>query len=420
MTRAPLPGRSPPAGSGGARSAVLHAGFLLTGVATVLLGPAIPELAGLWEVAPGDLAPLFVAQFLASSVGAILSSLHLERSLIGGYVAMAAGLAGLAVGGGHLALPAAASLGLGLGLTIPATNLTIARDQPGRRGAALSTLNLLWGVGAVACPLAFAALRGRLPVTALLGLFALATLAAAFAVATVGVATVGGATVGGPAPSGGTPGELDRDPGLSVAPRTSTLALFAAMLFLYVGAESTVGGWLVAVSDQLGGATAASMIVGAGYWAALLGGRAAAPWLLRRLRERTLHGVSLGLAAAGALTIAFAEGRSTAAAGALVCGLGLASIFPLTVSLLTAETAGTGSRRAGWVFAFGGAGGATLPWLAARLADEGALQRGFFVPVAALLLLGLLLAAHRPRAYPGAERRGGALVESPPTSQRLP
>jgi MFS transporter, FHS family, glucose/mannose:H+ symporter len=384
----PRPGRPPGAAGGGALSAgdsaLLHAGFFLTGMATVLLGPAIPELAAAWQVPATRLAPLFVAQFSASSLGAVLSSFRPRRSLLAGYPALAAGLAGLGFGGPELAVAAAACLGLGLGLTIPASNLLIAAAFPERRGAALSILNLLWGAGALSCPLLFAVLRGRVGPTA-----ALAGLAAAAALVAIALVARRRRV---PPPAAGVP-PLAAPAGASTG--RWTLVLFAAMLFLYVGAESATGGWLVALADQLGGRTSASMLVGSAFWLALLGGRALAPWVLRRVSEPRLQSAALALAAAGTCGLLLAGSHGGLAAAAAVAGLGLSVVFPLTVAALAAATQGAGARTVGWVFALGGAGGAVVPWLAAQVAAPDSLQRGFAVPLAAIALLGVLHGLHR-------------------------
>lgn len=355
---------------------MLHAGFFLTGIATVLLGPAIPELAAAWQVPPARLASLFVAQFAASSLGAVLSSFRPRRSLLAGYPLLAAGLLGLGLGDPGSAAVAAACLGLGLGLTIPASNLIVAAAHPGRRGAALSILNLLWGAGALACPLIFAALRGHVgPAAPLVTMGTAAAVVALVLLAERRSLEAPAAEAGAPAPA-----------------RPATLLLFAATLFLYVGAESAMGGWLVALADQIGGRTAGSMLVGSAFWVAILGGRALAPWALRRLAEPRLHAAALAVAAAGTAWLLLAQSRGALAAAAAVAGLGLSVVFPLTVSALSAATRGAGARTVGWVFALGGAGGAVLPWLAARVAEPGSLQRGFAVPLAAVGLLGVLLA----------------------------
>ena len=414
---APPPGGPPPdtpqAGDGSRPvltprgSLLVHAGFFLTGIATVILGPAIPELAAGWGVAPASLAGLFTAQFLVSSAGSVLSGYRPWASLLAAYPLMAAGLLGLALGGPALALAAAAALGMGLGLGIPASNVLVAADQRRRRGAALSILNLMWGVGAVACPLLFAALRGRVEAGA-----TLAALAAVTLLLGAGLAVSGS---GGPAGSGArrtaaprreTGGAAGKEGGGEEGDPAplATLALFAAMLFLYVGSESAVAGWLVTLADQVGGATAASMLVHSAFWGALLGGRAAAPLLLRRMPEPLLHALSLGVAGGGIGWLLVADSRPAVAAGAAVTGLGMAVVFPLTVSGLTAATENAAAGRVGWVFAFGGVGGAVLPWLVPRVGrgvGAGSLQWGFAVPLAGVALLGLLLALHqlvlRPR-----------------------
>jgi fucose permease len=72
-------------------------------------------------------------------------------------------------------------------------------------------------------------------------------------------------------------------------------------------------------------------------------------------------------------------------------GLGMAPLFPLTVSVLAAATAATRSRTAGWVLGCGGLGGAALPWLTGRLGGgPGALNHGFLVPLAGLAGLAAL------------------------------
>lgn len=374
---------------GGITSVLLHAGFFLTGFATVLLGPLIPELAAHWQVAPARLAPLFAAQFLVSSVGSVLSSYRPWRSVLAAYPSIAVGLLGLALGGPRLAVPSAALLGLGLGLGIPASNLLVAAANRHRRGAALAILNLLWGAGALACPLVFAGLRGRVEAPGIL-----AGLLAAVALVAAALLAFGR----GPAPREARAALPTAGDGGGARARPAALVLFAGMLFLYVGAESAVGGWLVTLADQIGGATAASMLVHSAFWGSLLGGRFLAPVLLRRIRESTLFAASVGVAGAGLCALLVADSRPTVALAAAICGLGMAAIFPLTISRLTAATEADGSSRVGWVFAFGGAGGAVLPWLVPEVARAGSLQGGFLVPLSAVILIGVLLALQRTLA----------------------
>lgn len=374
--------RAPAAGAATVRPP-LYAGFLLTGVVTVLLGPLLPELSREWRIPVDELAPLFVAQFLASAVGSLLSSYRQGLSLAIGYLLIAIGLSSLALASWPLALAPVAAIGLGLGLAIPATNLRVAHARPARRGAALSSLNLVWGAGAVVCPLAFAVRpRGTSSDAVLWVLAVAAALVLVFLVR---------------APGGGEGRDEVAASAASPQPaahggRTLALAVVAAILFLYVGIENAVGGWLVSLADQFQPMRAAtSLWIGSGFWAALLGGRVVAPLLLRRMSERALYGGGLAVAGAGLLGLLTSGSQPGVAVSAVAVGAGLAPLFPLTVSLLAELTASNRSRSTGWVFALAGTGGAVLPWLTARLAASAErFAAGFVAPMAGLTLLALL------------------------------
>lgn len=361
----------------------LYTGFLLTGVVTVLLGPLLPELSREWSLPVEDLASLFVAQFLASAVGSLLSSYRQGLSLAIGYLLIAVGLSSLAMASWPLALAPVAAIGLGLGLAIPATNLRVAHSQPTRRGAALSSLNLIWGAGAVACPLVFAVRpRGTSSDAVLWTLAVAAGLVLAFLLRTPGA---------GDSRSGVVASAVSTQPAAGGSP-TLALVVVAAILFLYVGIENAVGGWLVSLADQFQPMrSATSLWIGSGFWAALLGGRVVAPLLLRRMSERVLYGTGLAVAGAGLLGLLTSGSQPGVAVSAVAVGAGLAPLFPLTVSFLAELTASTESRSTGWVFALAGTGGAVLPWLTARLAGGAEqLAAGFIAPIAGLTLLALL------------------------------
>ena len=357
----------------------LFAGFLLTGVLTVLLGPLISELLARESITQAQAALLFPAQFLTSSVGSVLSSRHLRRSVQLGYFSAACGVAVLALPAWPLPVAGAALLGFGLGLTIPATNLLVAERHRERRASALATLNLVWSLGAVSCPLLFLAIDRGVPSSWLLGSLAVLT-----AVAGVAILATQGTEPLAPLLRQHEPSAPDV--GLA------QLLFLGAMLFLYVGSESAIGGWLVTLSDRLGGdRSIASLFIGSGFWAAILVGRAATPFVLRSWSEAVLFRAALALAAAGALIVLLAGSRSSLALGALAAGLGLAPLFPLTVSRISSETAGRSARLTGWVFVGSGLGGAAVPWLTARVGGGAStLQHGFVVPLAGLVLLALI------------------------------
>ncbi len=378
----------------------LHAGFLLTGVIAVLLGPLIPELEAAWNIDHAQTGSLFLVQFSASSIGAIVSSLNLRRSIVIGYALSAVSLLGLGFGGWPLARLFMAVSGFSLGLVISGSNLMVARKNPENRGAALSTLNLIWGLGAVTSPLLFAVFAKSIGAFGILGF--LAILAATASVAMAG-------KLRNPATlTRHTPDSTDSaDSGGGTGAQRSAppvLFLVAALLFFYVGVEISIGGWLVTLSDQFSAErTVVSLIIGSGFWGALLTGRAIAAIALARVSEATVYAASLSIAATGAVCLFLADSRGAVAMGAVLSGLGLAALYPLTVSILATVTASGRSRIAGLLMACGGLGGAVLPWLTGRLSQAsaasqsaaGSLSSGFLVPIAGLIALAILFASYR-------------------------
>ncbi|MEM1202226.1 MAG: MFS transporter [Acidobacteriota bacterium] len=372
----------------GSGSSALGLGFFLHGGATVLMGPWISVVSPEWPVTAAEAGILFTAQFTAAAFGSVLSSLHLRRALLAGYAALALGLGLLATGSWAIAPWGAAVLGLGVGLVAPATNLLVASRNPESRAAAVAKLNFLWGLGAAFWPSMLAPLLGTAPPGVLPGGMALS----AFGIGlwlTLGRAPIP-ATVGA---------STRRDGGGSAG---SAVALVGALLFLYVGVETTLGGWLAPYANQvLAGGDAGSVMVASGFWWALLAGRAAAPWLIPRIGERLLFAVSVALALAATAALLAASSLAAASVAAVASGLGLAPLFPLLVAILSRRTEASGGRSAGIAFAFSSLGGASLPWLAAQVgagAGEGGgvdLGMVFWVPLAELVgiagLYGLLV-----------------------------
>jgi fucose permease len=263
------------------------------------------------------------------------------------------------------------SYGVGLGLTIPTTNLYVAHASGTGRASALNLLNLAWGVGAVAAPPVVAIFQ-RTDNTRMF-LFALAAALLAMAVPLAGIAESGAAAVRDP-------GRVTPDAGAPV--RGGTL-LFGAMLFLYVGTETSVSGWIALYARRLDVIPAAlSIAMPALFWGALLGGRAAAPMVLRRIPESRLLGAGLVLATLGVCALLVARSAGVLAGAVVLGGLGFSTVFPLTVALFTRDLDRAAVRAAGPIFVLAGLGGAVLPPLVGLISRQsGSLTAGLVVPL---------------------------------------
>ncbi len=378
-------------------SAVLHVGFVLTGVVTTLLGPVLPILSARWALRDVQAGNLFVAQFAGSMLGVALSGLLLSRrgfrsALSLGYLLIAAGVAALGAAGPSIGLAAVFCYGLGLGFTIPATNLAISDRNPDHREAALNVLNLAWGIGAVACPfLVSLATRAGVPLGWLWGL------AAALGVVAAVVRVLSSETARQAEPPAG-PGLVRRR--LWSHPVTVILGI---LFFVYVGTETAVGGWVASYAKRVSAsAETLSTLAPAFFWGALLAGRALAPAILRRVTAQRLVIWALLVAFGGVAILVWASTLPLVLLGASLAGVGLASVFPITIASLSYF--GPESKRvAGPMFALSGLGGATLPWLVGLCSTHFAsLRIGLAVPLlgAALMLVLQIWKNRRPIIEP--------------------
>lgn len=348
-------------------AAVLHASFVLSGVITTLLGSLLPVLAVRWSLSDAQSGYLFAAQFTGSIAGVGLSSLLMPRwgfgrTLVVAFALISAGAATLMSGPWLAGLSAVFAYGAGLGLSIPATNLCVSDLYPDRRAAALSFLNMAWGVGAVAGPgLTALALRDHHTPLLMLALSAASALAA---IAFASLGHSGRAPVAQPASEMG-----------GASAHTGGKALLAAaalMFFLYVGTENAVNGWVGTYAKRLTASGGSDWLLApACFWAALLAGRGLVPLALRRMTERWLSFAGLLVAGCGIALILAAGTRGAVFLGALLSGLGLAPIFPITIADLSHVFGRRASRVAGATFAMAGLGGATIPWLVGVLATNG-------------------------------------------------
>jgi len=373
------------------RFSLLCFGFVLCGMVTVLPGPLLPVMAARWGLRDVQSGAFFAALFMASTVGSIFSPHRLRRNLPLGYVSMTAGVLLLIVAGqpaaaslGHgLALTSFALVGLGIGLSVTATNLTVgvmaeSGAEPGDRARRISIVNLWWGIGAVACPWLVAAgeRAGHLP--ALLAVLAVGT-AGMFAAL---MAQWGEAE---PARSGAVRASLRSEAGI--------LGFFAAFLFLYVGVETVVGGWITTYAHRFSGMTVARAgLMVSLYWIALLGGRWLGAWALKVVPERGVVLPALALSLASVVWLVAPHSRAVVLTAVAVAGAGFGPVFPVGVSRMLGRV--SDHRNTGWVFAMTASGGAVLPWLTGLVSTRtGSLRAGFFVPLAALGVILLLAAA---------------------------
>jgi fucose permease len=373
--------------------ALLFAGFVLTGIPTVIIGPILPVFISRWSLNDSQAGLFFTVQFAASLCGVwITTGLTAWRgyrpSLVLGYLLTGAGLAFLNASTHAVALAATAAFGLGYGIVTPPTNLSAAEAGGTRSAGLVSLLNFAWGIGAVACsPLILLALRHQfLPAL----LFTVAFCAFALAGAFLFVAF--------PADKHASAAESSSAP--AVTPALAMTVGVAALFFLYVGTETSIGGWSAELTMRLAShGTNLSTIAPMFFYAGIMTGRATASLVLLRVRE--IHAVltALGLTVLGIAVVIAAASQRMGAAGFAIAGLGCASIYPIYISWFSKWYGAAARRLGGVVFSMASLGGSALPWLVGFVSMRaGSLRLGLLVPLAGcFVMLGLLALLHRQR-----------------------
>ena len=371
--------------------AVLFAGFVLSGIATTIVGPMLPVFIRRWGLDDGQAGLFPSIQFLAALAGTAVSGAWMawrgyRPSLVAGYALMGFGLATINASTHGNALAAATALGFGYGLITPGTNLYVAEAGGAHSASLLNLLNFTWGAGAMACsPLIAMALRNnRLP--GLLigyaifgGMLALALLFARF---------------------GAEKHEKTSDTA-GAAPRLVghgvTIAL-AALFFMYVGMETSIGVWSAEYSRRIAhGITNMTTLAPMFFYAGLTSGRGLAPLVLLSLSEGPLVIGALSLVAIGTTALIFSTTLKVAIAGVFLAGLGCASIYPIYIAWLSKWYGAQAKRIGGFLFALASLGGAAGPWLVGIFSEySGSLRVGFLVPLlSALFMICILMSLRR-------------------------
>ncbi len=372
--------------------------FLAAGIATVMLGPLLPALIQRWHIQDAQAGTLFTANFAGQFCGAWFATRNLRASILYGSAITAAGcnaMAWVGFGPAHIAL---FCVGLGLGAGLTAGNVIAGTTVPAARARLIAILNVVWGLGAIACPVLV-----RLSSAGGIRYFFFATAAFLALTSLVAIAI--------PIPTQPAEQFAATSPPASRAPSIQQrmplpplpLFVFGAAIFLYIGVENALGGWLPSYAVRTNPAIHASSIA-LYFWVAELTGRILVTILMTLIGEAALYRICLALLIlTQVLLCATANISATGIVTLTFLGaLTLAPIYPLIVSFLLARTGN--HARLGALFATASFGGATLPWLTGVFSTQfHNLRTGLIVPAAgaALLLFLSTIITAKPKQSDG-------------------
>lgn len=366
-----------------------------------MLGPLLPSLMRRWSLSDSEAGALFTAQFLAAVATSVLMMFFMRRFrawrlMLIGYFLCGIGALGLAAPHWHWGFLGVCVWGLGLGIINPAANLAAATLMPSQPATAINLLNFFFSIGATLAPPVVAGfvdlgLSAWFPILVAIPILLGTALATRYFVPDFEGAFPGTA---------GTIGKHSR--------RLPFLLLCMTILFVYVGIETSSGGWASTYLHREAGANAVLASSGsAALWGAILVSRLAAVWLLRYASVLTVLTGSVFLAmTGGALMLLLPSPLAVIAAIALI-GLGLGPIFANTLAYFLEHYGKGADRLSGLLFAAGGTGGALIPLWIGEISDAtGSLRLGMTViPVCAFCMLLILAAVAYSRPSRGVVRR---------------
>ncbi len=367
---------------------LLHAGFFVSGIATVLIGQVLPVLSQRLNLNDGQSANFFIAQFTGSLIGTFLTNWFgkknkfIPASLIG-CILMAIGVLILNSGSFELCLFGFFINGAGIGLTLPAINMLIVEMNPLRGTSALNFLNFFWGVGAILSqPFVDYLKFGNnifLPTAILAVLLFSISAGLLFLPKNIEQKPLKNA---------------DNEADFSKPIWTNPIAwAIAAFNFIHVGFESAMGGWLKTYTNRIEDATIESMFPPIFlYFLFFVIGRGAAPVFTRFLDENKMLFSSLLTILLGMLILLFAESLFYLGIGASIAGFGTSAIFATNLARFTKIFGASASRRAMPLFIFGTLGAAFTTWIIGFISNyyENDLRLGMFVLLASVLILIIL------------------------------
>lgn len=355
--------------------------FILLGLTSAALGPALPNLAQQTGSALGEIGLIFTA----ASFGFLLGSLSVGKAydrlpgnqlLALSLLMVSAGLALIPLIGRLWLLTSAVFLmGLGQGALDMGANLLLVWVHRARATPYLNGLHFFFGVGALSAPLLIAQfLLHRNSISPAFWLMALVPLPAVLYLLRL--------------PSPSAPTQATQGDPRSV--NLTLVALLSLVFALYVGAEVGFGDWIYtyAVQSGLGNVASAAYLTSA-FWGALTTGRLLIiPIAARFTPGRIILVDFAGCLVSLGLILWFPQSSWIMWLGALGLGLSMASVFPTLLAYAERRMTLSGQATR-WFFVGTGAGGMILPWLMGKLfAQYGALS----VMWAVLLDLALGLA----------------------------
>jgi FHS family glucose/mannose:H+ symporter-like MFS transporter len=359
--------------------------FFVIGIMVLVLGAIMPYLLRDYQLSYDQGGTLIMLQALgnliATVMGGIISVYTGRRAtLVFGALTIAAGYGGMALVSSPAAIYVLVTVsGLGWGIMNNLTNVVVSEKTKGD-ASALNILHMSFGLGALIGPFLVS-----LTVAIGLGWRTAMTLVAAFSLILAYVFMR--MDLPEPEDSHETQEKTTR---ISFSfLRDVRFYNFMLILFLYVGSESVINGWLTTyildtgIADEYFAQRLLSFT-----WFAVIAGRLGCAWLSKYSSKEVL--LLAGGLGSLLFTVLFLISKSWLMVYIAVLGLGLSfsGIYPNTVANAAYLIHGS-TTASGIMFSLGGLGASLIPYIVGLRAESSGIGTGMNTLIAATLLLAL-------------------------------
>ncbi len=355
------------------------------GTITASIGPSLPFLAARTGVSIEVASGMFSAKALGFLIGSFIAGRVIERIRAHGMLQMGLAVAALSV----VAIPVSPEYGVVLAFLFVAglfvgsvdvgANILIVWQMKERVAPFLTGLHFIWGLGALLAPIIVVQLNQR--TGSLLAPFAV--IAAMLAASTILFLRLP------------TPPPIHAKQAIRAPLALRPLATLMVMLFLAGVMELSLAGFIFTYVYEggLGNEQQAGWI-NSSFYAALTATRLILAFLLLRFANRTILGWGLTLVIVSCvMVLLLPKLLSVIWCGVVLCGIGQAAMFPLTLSIAPQYLPAEG-RVTSFMFLGASIGFVAMPWLVGQLyasSFPGPEVVWYFTGGAALLFAALLL-----------------------------
>jgi fucose permease len=351
-------------------------GFFSFGVMWAAIGPLLSQFAERNHTTLATIGGLYTAIFL----GAVTAQLVLGRrsdqwgqlrTFTVALLVLAAGITGVSISRWlPLTFALAFLAGWGHGMTNLSGNVMIGRLFKENSVSALNLVNVFFGVGAFIGPLLVSVsitlwTNGFPALYFSLLLMFLAGMAILIRFFNVKIVT----------------SEAIQSPEQQQKTRfTAFLWSMGVMILIYVGAESSMGGWATTYMQQTTSLKIElASLVTSGFWLAITLGRLSGTFLGSRLSARRVLLLCLATSTLGAVLFMAGFGQiAVSIAGIFFIGLGFGAIYPTSMAMVTTAFPSNPGQAGSVITSLSAVGGMVLPWLQGVVMEKAGIRSGTY------------------------------------------